>query len=467
MAENKISLSIAGLKLLITTPEEEEDVRKMAEELEENIKEVMAKATSASVTEAMMLCALEYLDNFKKTNRAANNLRTQIKEYMAEAANAKREYDDEHKRVEEMAAEISALRSHLTRLATEGDTSGVLLKLRDEVNTANAELVRQRKRCGELTVQNKALSEKGEAMNTFIAGQDREIARLSAVADELNIRLLDQTRMAGEWSERISWFESQIAELSDEKKRLQTELERMIAESSVSGLQPEIETPPEDGEGLNTDFDDEEDVTAEEPDFAQAVAQAEEPDSADAIAQAEEPDFADAIAQVGVRKPIERRPIQDYDIDISDLPLRPASLPEEVEQQDVFAGYKIEEDADTLGFESLRNSIAQDEVKEEQISFEWPPSLAERDAGQPETPETVESYRPEHLNAVLENISFEPAAVKQPQQEVSNVPEAPAEKKNSFLTDIIETETRRLGKQRKGEQTEEDAMPNLNWTLDI
>lgn len=470
MAENKISLSVAGLKLLITTPEDEEDVRKMAEELEENIQEIMTKATSASVTDAIMLCALEYLDGFNKANRAANNLRTQIKEYMGEAANAKREYDDEHKRVEEMTAELSALRSHLTRLATEGDTSGVFLKLKEEHSAVNAELARQRKRCNDLIAQQRALTEKNEAMNTYIAGQDREMARLSSVADELNLRLLEQTKKAEEWSERISWFESQIAELNSEKKRLQAELERMIAEADESDLSSKDAPAPEneEQEGLSTDFDDENTAFKDEDDAQ------------------DEPDFADAIAQINERKPVAKRPIQDYDIDISDLPLR-AAPPKESEEQDIFAGYQIEENVNALGFESLRRTIEQEEIEKEPVVFEPPRPAEERtDAGQsqgqempePELPaqpevlamseQTELPYRPEHLGAVFENVSFESMSLEEETPGPSNAAGQPAEKKNSFLTDMIETETRRQGKRRKDGQAEDDeAMPNLSWTLDL
>jgi len=66
--------------------------------------------TKASVTSAALLLAVDYMDRFQKANRSATNMRTQIKGYLADAANAKLLYDEEKKRSESYAREISELK---------------------------------------------------------------------------------------------------------------------------------------------------------------------------------------------------------------------------------------------------------------------------------------------------------------------------------------------------------------------
>jgi len=239
MSPNKISLSIAGLSILVTTPEDEEYVNQIAEELERNILAVLEKSVGASITNAVLLCAIEYLDGYKKSTRTANNMRSQIKDYLAEAANAKLEYDEERKRNNELNTELQALRNHLTRLATEGDSSGLIKQLRDDYNSANSELVKMRKRNAELITQNKTLSDKADAMNTYIAGQDREIARLSSASEDLNANLVQKTTLISNLSDKISGYEGQMSSLVEETERLKTELnvlEQLITAESEAIL---------------------------------------------------------------------------------------------------------------------------------------------------------------------------------------------------------------------------------------
>ena len=81
---NKISLNIAGFNLIINTQEDEAQVRKLNDMLNSDLKQILNQNPSASVTNAALLCALDYLDRFDKATNNANNMRDQIKDYMSD-----------------------------------------------------------------------------------------------------------------------------------------------------------------------------------------------------------------------------------------------------------------------------------------------------------------------------------------------------------------------------------------------
>ncbi len=511
MPSNQVSLHIAGLNILVTTPEDEEYVTQIAQEIDEYVTAILQKASGASVTNAVLLCAIEYLDSYKKANRTANNMRSQIKEYLSEAANAKMECDEEKKKNDELVIEIQALRNHLTRIATEGDNSGIIQKLRDDFNSVNDDLEKLRKRNVEVTAQNKSLSEKNEAMNTYIAGQDREIARLSAVTEELNGRLIDKTNVISELSERLSGYESQVADLLGETNRLKSELElleEMIhAEKAqrdkddqrkqdakkrdfmvnINDLyQPPAKTPATpDADGANAAPEQEKpdiEVSAEQPKEpvpapAEVSAQAQPPledlnpfvrETRHArVSEADmEADIASVIQQVNEKQSTSSgRSMRDFDIDISDLPnilksnTAPAGEPAAKAEGDAFHDYKIDEDDTVLGFSSV-NKVGPDPGEAaalEQVTEDVPPPA---DADVP--------WR-KKFDAAL-------SAERIPLNEVKPAPlqaAAPSAVKHAddLLVEDADSQDmlfggRDLTKKKRSDQ-DDDSVPDLSWTLDV
>jgi Predicted membrane protein len=455
MANNKISLNIAGLNILISTPEDEEYVAQIAKEIDDSVNAILEKSSSASVTNAILLCTIDYLDSYKKANRTSNNMRNQIKDYMAEAANAKREFDEEKKHSEELEAEIQTLRNHLTRIATEGDASGVFAKMREDLNVANNELARQRKRNADLTAQNRTLTEKNEAMNSYIAGQDREIARLSAVAEELNTRLIDKTDLISELSDKLTGYESRVSELLGETDHLRAELDKLAElidesharqEKAAADLEMLMDCPvaesiaaPDEQEIVPAP-----DISAfapvSEPE-SQPGPEAEKPkpsikiefepeDNPSAILQTDfddvnpttdlETDIAAAISLVDDKKDtFAGRSMKNYDIDISDLPSSKRTPKHSAGKSgDGFGDFAIEEAENIVGFESLRRQI--DDAR-------------------------VGSAAQEEKDVELK----QPVEEKQPAPEKPKVTVEEAKPKNNLLRE------------------DDDAMPNLSWTLDV
>lgn len=227
MPNNKLLLNIAGLSILITTSEDETYTRELADELDRDINNILNANMGASVTNAALLCAISYLDNAKKSAKNANNMRNQVKDYMDDAAKAKFKYDEEHKRVSELTVEIQSLRSHLTRLATEGDSSGVVENIKKELAAATRDLEDMRDKAGKIAAANKALNEKSAAMNDYIAGQDKELARLGSIITELNATISRKDEQLATLAAHVESITDDNRSLKSENARLNTEMYTM------------------------------------------------------------------------------------------------------------------------------------------------------------------------------------------------------------------------------------------------
>ena len=69
-----------------------------------------------SVTKAAVFCAMDYLDEYRKSTGSAENMRSQIQDYIADAARAKLAEDKVRMENETLRRENDALREQLARL---------------------------------------------------------------------------------------------------------------------------------------------------------------------------------------------------------------------------------------------------------------------------------------------------------------------------------------------------------------
>lgn len=107
---NRTRVFIAGAPYVIATSDPEEYVEQLAAELDGSIHEAMAANPSVSVTKAAVFCALDYLDRCKKSAGNADNMRSQITEYLSDAAKAKMEADQARREVERLKQEVQKLK---------------------------------------------------------------------------------------------------------------------------------------------------------------------------------------------------------------------------------------------------------------------------------------------------------------------------------------------------------------------
>ena len=112
---NRVRIVVNGVHYTISTAEPEEYVQRLAQELDEQIRGVIDKNPSISLNDVMVLCAINYIDAYKRSEENADRMRTQISEYLEDAAKARIELD-------EVKRENAHLRRQLDGSETKGQT---------------------------------------------------------------------------------------------------------------------------------------------------------------------------------------------------------------------------------------------------------------------------------------------------------------------------------------------------------
>ena len=113
---NKVRVTIAGAPYAIATTDSEKYIASLAKRLDEDITKLLDTNENLSVTKAAVFCAMDYLDEYKKSTGSAENMRSQIQDYIADAARAKLTEDKVKAENETLRRENDALREQLARL---------------------------------------------------------------------------------------------------------------------------------------------------------------------------------------------------------------------------------------------------------------------------------------------------------------------------------------------------------------
>lgn len=228
MANNRIQLTIAGVSIIVSTPEEEVYVRRIAESVDRDMQTILTE-TKASVTSAALLLAVDYMDRFQKANRSATNMRTQIKGYLADAANAKLLFDEEKKRSDMLAKEAAELRDKVEQLSVVASNQASVPK-REEID---ALLEERDSLAAQLKDSNKRLKEQTDRANR----QEEELRHIQ----------MEQSEHFGRGSEDdIARLEQELKNKQAEADRLLKELrtlEEMISEDVSTFEQTELPSP--------------------------------------------------------------------------------------------------------------------------------------------------------------------------------------------------------------------------------
>lgn len=107
----KIRLMIAGSEYFLSTDDDLDYVAALGQELDKRISEIMQSNSKISVTQAAILVALECADAAKKGEESAENLRSQIQDYLEDAARARNDAEISKREAERLAKELSTLRA--------------------------------------------------------------------------------------------------------------------------------------------------------------------------------------------------------------------------------------------------------------------------------------------------------------------------------------------------------------------
>ena len=86
---NKVRVTIAGAPYAIATTDTESYITSLAKKLDEDITKLLDDNGNLSLSKAAVFCAMDYLDEYRKSTGSAENMRSQIQDYIADAARAK------------------------------------------------------------------------------------------------------------------------------------------------------------------------------------------------------------------------------------------------------------------------------------------------------------------------------------------------------------------------------------------
>lgn len=113
---NKVRVTIAGAPYAIATTDTESYITSLAKKLDEDITKLLDDNGNLSLSKAAVFCAMDYLDEYRKSAGSAENMRSQIQDYIADAAKAKLAEDKIRAENEVLQRENAALREQLAKL---------------------------------------------------------------------------------------------------------------------------------------------------------------------------------------------------------------------------------------------------------------------------------------------------------------------------------------------------------------
>ena len=113
---NKVRVTIAGAPYAIETTDTESYITSLAKKLDEDITKLLDDNGNLSLSKAAVFCAMDYLDEYRKSAGSAENMRSQIQDYIADAAKAKLAEDKVRAENEVLQRENAALREQLAKL---------------------------------------------------------------------------------------------------------------------------------------------------------------------------------------------------------------------------------------------------------------------------------------------------------------------------------------------------------------
>ena len=128
---NKVRVTIAGAPYAIATTDTENYITTLAKKLDDDITKLLDNNGYLSVTKAAVFCAMVYLDEYRKSAGSAENMRSQIQDYISDAAKAKLAADKVKAENATLKRENAALREQLATLQQKlvVNTTGVLFDL--------------------------------------------------------------------------------------------------------------------------------------------------------------------------------------------------------------------------------------------------------------------------------------------------------------------------------------------------
>ena len=119
MAMNKVRLEICGGVYLLSVEGDPAYYEDLGKALDEKMHSMMDASDRITVTGAAVLSALDYLDELRRSNDGADNLRSQLKSYFEDAMSAKATAENAARELQELRLQLERSRMECDRLRRE------------------------------------------------------------------------------------------------------------------------------------------------------------------------------------------------------------------------------------------------------------------------------------------------------------------------------------------------------------
>ena len=106
---NRVKVEINGAKYIIATPEKESSVHELAKDLDNQVKQLLQSSERISLNDALVLCALNYADAYKKSEDSSDHMRNQLTDYLEDASKARNELDEAKREIDRLTRRLQML----------------------------------------------------------------------------------------------------------------------------------------------------------------------------------------------------------------------------------------------------------------------------------------------------------------------------------------------------------------------
>ncbi len=109
--KNKVTVKILDNTYSLLTEESAEYTERIAAKVNERLEAIMSQNPQASIAMSAVMAALDFCDESIKAKESADNLRTQLKDYLSELDSARGERDEARKETNRLYQELQTLKA--------------------------------------------------------------------------------------------------------------------------------------------------------------------------------------------------------------------------------------------------------------------------------------------------------------------------------------------------------------------
>lgn len=104
---SRVKIEVCGTRYNIASSEPEAYVKDLGKHLNAQISEMLANNSTMSVNDALILTLLNYMDSYKKAEANTDHMRSQLTEYLEDAARYRIEADEAKREITRLKQELA------------------------------------------------------------------------------------------------------------------------------------------------------------------------------------------------------------------------------------------------------------------------------------------------------------------------------------------------------------------------